>query len=81
MKKEIDGEYLVEIVKQIRCKNNGIKSHVNKKAFLGQTGFMLGDEHFSFDYVREKTNVIDALLDTICRDILLKSGRFRKLPN
>lgn len=38
-------------------------------------------EHFSFGYLREKVNVDDAILDTIERDILLKSGRLRKLEN
>jgi len=81
MKEGIDTEYLIELIRQVRCKNNGIKSHINKKAFLGIDGIMINGEHFSFEYLREKVNVEDMLFDTIERDILLKSGKFRKLEN
>ena len=77
----IDTEYLVEMIRQTKCKINGINSHINKKKFLEIDGIMINDEHFSFEYLREKTNVTKALLDTILKDILLKSGRFRKLEN
>ncbi len=79
--KEIDTEYLDTILNQIRCKNNGIKSHINKKAFLKIDGIMINDEHFSFEYLREKSFLIDALIVTIKKDILSKSGKFRKLEN
>lgn len=79
--KEIDTEYLITLVQQIRCKNNGIKSHINKKEFLKINGVMVNGDHLSFEYLQEKANLIDMLLDTIERDVLLKSGRFRKLPN
>ena len=81
MKDGIDTEYLIELIRQAKCKNNGIKSHVNKKAFLKIDGIMINGEHFSFEYLREKVNIEDALLDTILKDILLKSGRLRKLEN
>ena len=81
MKDGIDTEYLVELIRQTRCKLNGINSHINKKKFLEIDGTMINDEHFSFEYLREKTNVMNALLDTIEKDILLKSGRFRELKN
>jgi len=79
--KEIDTEYLVTLLDQIRCKNNGITSHINKKGFLLLDGIMISDEHFSFGYLREKSSLIDALIDTIKKDIMLKSGKFRKLEN
>ena len=76
----IDTEYLVQMISQIRCKNNGIKSHLSKKSFQID-GIMINDDHLSFEYLREKSQIIDMLLDTICRDILTKSGMFRKLKN
>jgi len=79
--KEIDTEYLDTLLDQVRCKNNGITSHINKKAFRDIDGTMINDEHFSFEYLREKSLLIDALINTIKKDILLKSGRFRKLEN
>ena len=79
--KEIDTEYLITLIRQIKCKNNGIKSHINKKGFLAIDGVMVNGEHLSFAYLQEKANVIDMLLDTIERDVLLRSGRFRKLQN
>jgi len=81
MKEGIDTEYLITLVNQIRCKNNGIKSHVNKKGFLDNPGVMVNGEHLSFEYLQEKTLLIDALLDTIKKDILLKSGVLRTLQN
>ena len=78
---EVDTEYLETIVKQIRCKNNGIKSHVHKKGFLDSAGVMVNGDHLSFQYLQEKSKVIDMLLDTIEKDILIKSGRFRTLRN
>lgn len=79
--KEIDTEYLDTLLDQIRCKNNGIKSHINKKGFLEIDGVMANGDHLSFEYLQEKSNMIDMLLNTIKQDILLKSGRFRKLEN
>lgn len=77
----IDTEYLITLISQVRCKNNGIKSHVNKKGFLENPGVMVNGDHLSFEYLQEKTALIDALLDTIEKDILLKSGRLRMLNN
>jgi hypothetical protein len=77
----IDTEYLITLISQVRCKNNGIKSHVNKKGFLENSGVMVNGDHLSFEYLQEKTALIDALLNTIEKDILLKSGRLRKLKN
>ena len=81
MQEGIDTEYLVTLIAQVRCKNNGIKSHVNKKGFVDNPGVMVNGDHLSFEYLQEKTAVIDMLLDTILKDILLKSGRFRSLEN
>lgn len=78
---EIDTEYLMTLVNQVRCKNNGIKSHINKKGFLNNPGVMVNGDHLSFEYLQEKADVIDMLLNTIERDVLLKSGKYRKLPN
>jgi len=77
----IDTEYLVELLRQVRCKNNGIKSHVNKKGFLDNPGIMINGDHLSFEYLQEKAEIIDRLLNTIEKDILLKSGRLRSLNN
>ncbi len=80
MKEGIDTEYLITLISQVRCKNNGIKQHLKKKEFQ-IPGMMVGEDHLSFEYLREKSNVIDMLLDTIEKDILLKSGQFRSLKN
>ncbi len=80
MKEGIDTEYLITLISQLRCKNNGIKEHLKKKEFQ-IPGMMLGDDHLSFDYLREKSNMIDMLLNTIQKDVLLKSSVFRKLQN
>jgi len=77
----IDTEYLVELLRQVRCKNNGIKSHVNKKGFLDNPGIMINGDHLSFEYLQEKAEIIDRLLNTIEKDILSKSGRLRSLNN
>lgn len=76
----IDTEYLVQLISQVKCKNNGIKSHLSKKAFQID-GMMVGEDHLSFEYLREKSQIIDMLLNTITKDILLKSGRLRTLEN
>jgi len=81
MIKEIDTEYLITLINQVRCKNNGIKSHINKKGFLDNPGVMVNGDHLSFEYLQEKADLIDMLLNTIERDVLLKSGRLRKLEN
>jgi len=81
LKEGIDTEYLITLINQVRCKNNGIYSHVRKKGFKDCLGTMLHGEHLSLEYLQEKTAVIDTLLDTIENDILLKSGRFRMMEN
>ena len=80
MKEGIDTEYLITLIGQVRCNNNGIKSHLSKKEFQID-GMMIGEDHLSFEYLREKSDKIDMLLHTIEMDILLKSGSLRKLPN
>lgn len=77
----IDTEYLTSLISQVRCKNNGMYLHVRKKGFKDCSGTMLHGDHLSIEYLQEKTAVLDALLDTIQKDILLKSGMFRKLRN
>lgn len=81
MKDGIDTEYLITLISQVRCKNNGIKSHVNKKGFLDNPGVMINGDHLSFEYLQEKAHMIDMLLDTIEKDVLMKSGRLRELNN
>ena len=81
MKEGIDTEYLITLINQIRCKNNGMFSHVRKKGFKDCAGIMLHGDHLSIEYLQEKTAVLDMLLDTIEKDILVKSGRFRSLNN
>lgn len=81
MKEGLDVEYLVAMIGQARCKVNGMKHQLNKKGFKDCPGMMLHGEFFSLDYLREKANVFAMLLDTIEKDILLKSGTFRKLEN
>lgn len=71
-KEEIDVEYLITLIDQIHCKNNGITSHLTKKSFQ-ITGMMVGEHHLSFDYLREKSTTIDMLLRTIIKDILLNT--------
>ncbi len=65
MPEGIDTEYLMTLINQIRCKNNGIISHIHKKGFKDCPGVMIHGEHFSIDYLREKSSVIDLLLNTI----------------
>jgi len=81
LKNGIDTEYLITLINQIRCKNNGIKSHVNKKGFVNNRGVMINGDHLSLEYLQEKTLLIDALLSTIELDILRKSGALRSLKN
>jgi len=81
LKEGIDTEYLITLINQVRCKNNGMHGHVRKNGFKDCSGTMLHGEHLSLEYLQEKTAVIDALLDTIEKDILLKSGRFRMMEN
>jgi len=80
-RKEVDTEYLVTLINQVKCKNNGIKTHINKEGFGNIDGIMVNGTHLSFDYLQKKSNTIDMLLDTILKDVLMKSGRFRKLEN
>ena len=81
MTEGIDTEYLITLINQARCKNNGIKSHLNKKGFQEISGVFVNGEHLDFHYLQEKTHVLDMLFNTIQKDILLKSGRLRKMEN
>jgi len=81
MKDGIDTEYLISMIAQARCKVNGMKNELNKKGFKECPGIMLHGDYFSLEYMREKANVFAMMLDTIERDILLKSGSLRKLEN
>ena len=78
---QIDVEYLVEIIRQIKCKNNGIKSHLSKPGFAKLDGIIINGSHLSFEYMQEKSKMIDLLLDTISKDILFHSRMFRQLNN
>lgn len=81
MKEGLDTEYLISMIAQARCKVNGMKNELNKKGFKECPGIMLHGDHFSLEYMREKANVFAMMLDTIERDILLKSGMLRKFQN
>ena len=81
MKEGLDTEYLITLIGQARCKVNGMNQHLNKKGFKDCPGIMLHGDHLSIEYLQEKANVFAQLLDTIEKDILLKSGRLRILDN
>lgn len=81
MSEGIDTEYLVELIRQSKCKVNGIRTHLQKEGFKDQGGIMVNGSHLSFEYLLEKANTIDALLNTIQKDVLEKSGRLRSLEN
>lgn len=81
MPEGIDTEYLITMIGQARCKVNGMKNELYKKGFKECPGIMLHGDYFSLDYMREKADVFAMMLDTIERDILLKSGRLRSLEN
>ena len=81
MPEGIDTEYLISMISQARCKVNGMKNELNKKGFKECPGIMLHGDYFSLEYLREKTDVFAMVLDTIERDVLLKSGRFRSMKN
>lgn len=65
----VDLGYLSHLLDQIKCKNNGIKSHLQKKDFK-IIGMIVGESHLSFEYLREKSIAIDMILDTIKKDVL-----------
>ncbi len=77
----IDTEYLITLIAQARCKVNGMIQHLNKEGFKDCPGIMLHGDHLSIEYLQEKAKVFEMLLDTIEKDILLKSGRFRTMEN
>lgn len=81
MKEGLDVEYLITMITQARCKVNGMKNELNKKGFKDCPGIMLHGDFLSIKYLQEKTNVFALLLNTIEKDILLKSGMYRKLDN
>jgi len=81
LKEGLDVEYLITLIGQARCKVNGMNQHLNKKGFKNCPGIMLHGDHLSIEYLQEKANVFAQLLDTIEKDILLKSGRLRMLDN
>ena len=81
MPEGIDTEYLVSMIAQARCKVNGMKNELNKTGFQECPGIMLHGDFLSLEYLREKSEVFAMMLDTIERDILLKSGRLRSMKN
>jgi len=81
LKEGIDTEYLISMIAQARCKVNGMKNELNKKGFKECPGIMLHGDHFSLEYMREKVVVFAMMLDTIEKDVLLKSGRLRSMEN
>ena len=81
MKEGLDTEYLITLIAQARCKVNGMKNELNKKGFKDCPGIMLHGDLLSLGYMREKADVFAMLLDTIEKDVLLKSGMYRKLNN
>lgn len=81
MPEGIDTEYLITMIGQARCKVNGMKNELGKKGFKECPGIMLHGDYLSFEYLRDKAEVFAMMLDTIEKDILLKSGRLRSLEN
>ena len=81
MPEGIDTEYLVSMIAQARCKVNGMKNELNKNGFKECPGIMLHGDFLSLEYLREKSEVFAMMLDTIERDVLLKSGRLRSMKN
>jgi len=81
LKEGLDVEYLITLIAQARCKVNGMNQHLNKKGFKDCPGIMLHGDHLSIEYLQEKAKVFAMLLDTIEKDVLLKSGMYRKLDN
>jgi len=81
LKEGLDVEYLITLIAQARCKVNGMKNELNKKGFKDCPGIMLHGDRLSLEYMREKADVFAMLLDTIEKDVLLKSGMFRSLNN
>jgi len=79
MMKEIDTEYLAELIRQTQVQNNGISYEVRKKGL--PKGLMINGSYVSFEYLQEKSSLVDSLLTTIHNDILMKSGKLRKLEN
>jgi hypothetical protein len=77
----IDTEYLEELIKQSKCKVNGMITHLQKEGFKDQSGIMINGSHLSIEYLQEKAHVLEQLLTTIQLDVLQKSGRFRNLGN
>lgn len=76
----IDIEYLISLLNQIKCKNNGIISHLEKKDFEID-GIMIGESHLSFEYLREKSNIIDQLVETVKNDVLIRTIMARTFNN
>jgi len=79
MKEGLDTEYLIELIRQTQVQNNGVWHEVRKKGL--PKGLMINGSYVSFEYLQEKSSLVDSLLTAIHNDILLKSGRFRKLGN
>jgi len=77
----IDTEYLITMIAQARCKVNGMKNELNKEGFKECPGIMFHGDFLSLDYLRQKADMFAMMLNTIERDILLKSGALRQLPN
>jgi len=77
--KEIDTEYLAELIRQTQVQNNGISHEVRKKGL--PKGLMINNSYVSFEYLQEKSSLVDSLLTAIHNDILMKSGKFRSLQN
>lgn len=83
MQEGIDTEYLITLINQVRWQNNGITNEIadEKVKLKGINVGETGEKFVSFEYLQEKSSIIDSLLNTIEKDILLKSGRFRSMEN
>jgi len=81
MKEGIDTEYLVSMISQARCKVNGMRNELNKNGFKECPGIMWHGDYLSLEYLRDKADVFAMTLDTIEKDILLKSGVLRSMKN
>ncbi len=73
--------HLEHWIKEMRYQLQGAINEIARTDGVSK-GVSLDNKQFvSFEYLQEKSKVIDALLKTILKDIFFKSGRFRNLGN
>jgi len=65
----ITEEHLRHWISEIRYALNGIHNEATKDYTINTVGIQVGDSYFSFEYLREKVDVIGHLLKCIEDDI------------